>query len=231
MCSEEEGYEYYCNIATWDEALLDENPQAEQMWNEAWVHLGPCEVASEEDEIFAVLEEEAKAATSDLDADGLPSPSEIVTSFTDCTEAACSYHISETCSMKYQVNLPEGTFSVELVHEGESWLGFAFSETGLMIGSEAVLGLPEENAVKKYYLTGKSTGSIEVMPDVQQTLMDASIEIVDGQTIMKFTKFLSENGEIAILPSGKNIMLYAHGDGLTLGYHGPQGRESFELDL
>ena len=35
-------YEVYCNIADWDDSLLEENPDAEQMWNDAWTHIGPC---------------------------------------------------------------------------------------------------------------------------------------------------------------------------------------------
>jgi hypothetical protein len=35
------------------------------------------------------------------------------------------------------------------------------------------------------------------MPGSAQTLTDASVEVVDGQTIMKFTKFLNETNEIA----------------------------------
>ena len=46
-------------------------------------------------------------------------------------------------------------------------------------------GLPDENTVQKYFLEGKDVGSIELMPNDQQTLSDASIEIKDGETIMK----------------------------------------------
>ena len=68
------------------------------------------------------------------------------------------------------------------------------------------------------------------MPESQQTLTDTSIEVVNGQTIMKFTKLLVEEGEIEIT-TADNIFLWAHGGSSDqLGYHGA-GRESFELNL
>ena len=33
----------YCNVAGWDSSLLETNANAKQMWNDAWVMLGPCE--------------------------------------------------------------------------------------------------------------------------------------------------------------------------------------------
>ncbi|KAL3806356.1 hypothetical protein ACHAXA_007697 [Cyclostephanos tholiformis] len=34
----------YCNIGEWDDALLDEDPNAEYFWSDAWVHVGPCSI-------------------------------------------------------------------------------------------------------------------------------------------------------------------------------------------
>ena len=49
-------YELYCNVAEWDSALADENPNAQEMWNSAWIHVGPCVPTSTEE----IMEEEAK---------------------------------------------------------------------------------------------------------------------------------------------------------------------------
>lgn len=35
-------YAYYCNVATWDDALSTSDPNAEEAWNSAWVYVGPC---------------------------------------------------------------------------------------------------------------------------------------------------------------------------------------------
>ena len=66
------------------------------------------------------------------------------------------------------------------------------------------------------------------MPESDQTLIDASIEVNDGQTIMKFTKIMKESGEIEITPRG-NIFLWAYGSSEVLGYHNE--RSIFDLNL
>ena len=66
------------------------------------------------------------------------------------------------------------------------------------------------------------------MSDEKQTLTDVSIEVTNGQTIMKFTKVMQEDGEIAVGGTG-NTFLYAVGSGTSLGYH--RSRKSFDLDL
>ena len=82
----------------------------------------------------------------------------------------------------------------------------------------------------KYDLGGKYTAAVTPMADSRQTLSNASIEIVDGQTILKFTKLMTEQEEIPIV-RGRNVVLYAHGRGTELGYHGSSGRMALELDL
>ena len=56
----------------------------------------------------------------------------------------------------------------------------------------------------------------------QQTLIDASIEEVDGQTIMKFTKIMKEAGEIEIIP-GSTFTLWGYGWGTLLALHRDRG--------
>eukprot|EP00571_Detonula_confervacea_P009126 CAMPEP_0172318010 /NCGR_PEP_ID=MMETSP1058-20130122/33640_1 /TAXON_ID=83371 /ORGANISM="Detonula confervacea, Strain CCMP 353" /LENGTH=409 /DNA_ID=CAMNT_0013032731 /DNA_START=76 /DNA_END=1305 /DNA_ORIENTATION=+ len=38
----EDLYAPYCNTPEWDESLLESNPGAKELWNDAWEHLGPC---------------------------------------------------------------------------------------------------------------------------------------------------------------------------------------------
>jgi hypothetical protein len=66
------------------------------------------------------------------------------------------------------------------------------------------------------------------MPDSAQTLTDASVEVNDGKTIMKFTKIMKETGEIEIT-TGKNIFLWAYGSSDILGFHA--AKSPFDLDL
>jgi hypothetical protein len=66
----------------------------------------------------------------------------------DCTAEFCEYQLSDAYFMEYRLNIPEGetvdecqtcSLSVRLTYEGEAWLGFAFSNDGQMVGSEAVM--------------------------------------------------------------------------------------------
>jgi glucose/arabinose dehydrogenase len=70
--------------------------------------------------------------------------------------------------------------------------------------------------------------AIEIMSEEEQTLINATVEVRDGQTIMKFTKFLKEAGQIEI-KMGVNNMLWAYGTSNTLSYH--DQRSPFTLDL
>ena len=55
---------------------------------------------------------------------------------------------------------------------------------------------------QKYRLLAKTPvvdSAIEIMPEEEQTLINATVEVRDGQTVMKFTKFLKEQGQIEIM--------------------------------
>ena len=70
------------------------------------------------------------------------------------------------------------------------------------IGSEAVIGLPDDGTVLKYELTGKSTSLVVPMSDDKQTLIDTSITQEGGMTVMSFTKILDEDQyEIVVGPN------------------------------
>jgi hypothetical protein len=136
--------------------------------------------------------------------------------------------VDNTLTMKEVVNPVLGTVTVQLTYQGEAWLGFGISdENRRMVGSDAVIGLPDEGTVQKYYLGGESVSGVVAMG--QQTLLNASIvQEGDGTTILTFTKAMVEVGEPSILASGPNYFLYAVGSSNTLGLHTLEG--SFEVD-
>lgn len=130
-----------------------------------------------------------------------------------------------------------GTISIKIIYQGVGWLGFAVSPSGSMVGSDAVIGLPREGYygnVSKYHLTfdGGAPG-YQLLGEEQQTLMDTEIWQDGATTILEFTRFLYEEGEVAIDGMGYNDFLIAHGTttGNELGYHGPDGRSAFNLTL
>jgi hypothetical protein len=78
-------------------------------------------------------------------------------------------------------------------------------------------GVPGEVPLK-YTMTAESNDGVQPMSNDLQTLTDASVEVNNGQTIMKFTKLMKEPGEIEI-GAGDNIFLWANGFSPTLGLH------------
>lgn len=67
-----------------------------------------------------------------------------------CTVEFCQYEMTTDYKLEYKVNVPNNNVSVEdcigcslsvkLTYDGEtSWIGFAFSTSGEMIGSEAIM--------------------------------------------------------------------------------------------
>jgi hypothetical protein len=138
-------------------------------------------------------------------------------------------------AMSFVVNVADeragGQDTLTMIYEvpENSWVAIGFSNNGgLMIGSEAVIGLPDENLVQKYTLSGKSDAGVQPLADEQQTLIDASIIQEGGVTVLQFTKILEEAGEIPIVV-GQNTFLGSYGSSNTLGYHLSRG--TFAINL
>ena len=61
-----------------------------------------------------------------------------------------------------------------------------------MFGSQAVVGIPQHNMIVRYDLKGYVDQA--ALWYEHQTLMDASIEALDGDIDLNFKKFLLEEG-------------------------------------
>jgi cytochrome b561 len=125
----------------------------------------------------------------------------------------------------------DGADTITIVYQVPTlaWAAIGFSNNGgNMIGSEAVIALPETNQVLKYSLGGKSVDAVQPMPDEQQTLIEAGMIQDDGVTTMAFTKIMSEAGEVPIVV-GLNTWLGAWGSSSTLAYH--SARQPFNINI
>lgn len=111
----------------------------------------------------------------------------------------------------------------------EGWLGFGVSPSGKMVGSEAVIGLPDENTVLKYSLNGKGPTSVVAMNATSQTLTNTSIQQDNGVTVLSFGKYL-EDGKDPIKLGQNNTFIFAEAMRNALVYHG-QSRGTFTLFL
>jgi hypothetical protein len=136
-------------------------------------------------------------------------------------------------TMSHVMNPINKTLTVELVYEGEGWIGFGFSTNGRMVGSSAVIGLPNEPLGQtnpgKYSLAGESVGAVQLVPDEEQTLTDTSITQNATHTSMKFTKRLVEDGELTINAYDKNTFIYATGIVNALSPHSREGAFTMRL--
>mmetsp|Transcript_6002 Transcript_6002/g.10092 ORF Transcript_6002/g.10092 Transcript_6002/m.10092 type:complete len:775 (-) Transcript_6002:103-2427(-) len=138
--------------------------------------------------------------------------------------------LNDAYFLAYTVN-GDDTITMELTYDGNGWVGIAFSKDGLMAGSDAVIGSTETGIPQKYRLLAPSIvvkSAVQLMPPEEQTLTDATVEFIDGQTVMKFTKKMKEPNHIEI-GLGNNIMLGAYGIIPTISYH--TGKMEFYLNL
>ena len=71
-------------------------------------------------------------------------------------------------------------------------------ESGGMVVSQSVVCIPQYDMIVKYYLKGYADQ--EALMDKQQTPMDASVEAIDGDIVLKFNKFLVEEWEMKLFP-------------------------------
>jgi hypothetical protein len=127
-------------------------------------------------------------------------------------------------------NPTDGTITILLIYEGQAWLGIGRSDNGRMIGGEAVIGRPEEadsaNNPGKYIMTGESTNGVNLME--AQTLMNATIEQNDTHTILTYSKYLDEAGELTISQTAPDTWIWAVGsENAFPSMHQEQGHFSF----
>ena len=112
-------------------------------------------------------------------------------------------------TLKYKVNLQDpdaggvDTITVSLTVPATAWLSVASTSSGVMVGSEAIIGLPGSGTVKKYNLNAKNANGVVEMPENQQTLINSNVaQTTVGETTLTYTKILVENGEIEIDGNG-----------------------------
>jgi hypothetical protein len=121
-----------------------------------------------------------------------------------------------------------GTVTFRIVYEGLAWIGFGRSDIGEMVGGEVVIGLPADRDTAKYQLTEQSQTGVNKME--AQTLISPNIEQNETHTILTYTKWLEEDGELSISPTDKQTWIWAYGFDNTLSGHAKSGPVTFELN-
>jgi len=122
-----------------------------------------------------------------------------------------------------------------LKYQGIGWVALGISVNESMVGSNAIIGLPDlafegKSPVKKFDLDSKSLAGVVSIGEVSQNLEDSYVSQDKNSTVLTFRKpLLEENGEISISKIGKNIFLWAVGRSNKLGHYKASGL--FLLDL
>ena len=73
-------------------------------------------------------------------------------------------------------------------------------ESGGMVGAQSVVVITQYNMIVEYDLNGYADQA--KLPYEQKTIMDDSVEDVDGDIVLKFNKFLLEEGGNDIIVDG-----------------------------
>eukprot|EP00984_Skeletonema_dohrnii_P000920 scaffold299_cov137-Skeletonema_dohrnii-CCMP3373.AAC.2 len=119
------------------------------------------------------------------------------------------------------------TLCMRLEYDNEGWIGLGFSTpNGRMVGSTAIIGLPDEKEAKYYALDGMAESMITPLPESEQTLQEATILQNDGFTVMTFAKSLTDDEHISM---GENTFIFAAANSNQFGYHDKRGAVTLNL--
>ncbi|CAN0204815.1 unnamed protein product [Scytosiphon promiscuus] len=137
------------------------------------------------------------------------------------------YEVSPTdgFTIRWSIDVGDETISFQVVSAAAAWTGIGFSSDGMMVGSDAVVGLPDDVSVLEYEMTGKSVE--DVVPFDVQDITDGSVsQDASGETTLTFTRPLSPGGDkqaISTTPGDTAIFIYSYGTDNTLAYHDSSG--------
>lgn len=161
------------------------------------------------------------STTGDVTTDGNDSTGDRSKNIASVVDAQCNSNVEPGFLMlelmpgiSFHWKVDDSTFSGVFQYEGEGWLGWGFSKDGSMIGSSAIIGLPEENTVNVRKLNDKSVNGISVSPE--QNLIESSITQEKGITQLRFKKALDTS---PIIHNGENTFIFAIGESNKFGYH------------
>lgn len=172
---------------------------------------------------------ELEGGGGETTSDGDPNTARIVDG--QCSSALAGYtrQFDATADISFFWKIEGGVLKGALQYQGEAWVGFGVSEDGLMVGSEAIIGKPNESSATKYLLNDKATTDIKDVTDAA-SLSAASIKQEGGVTTLTFEHALDVSSDThTIYSTNLNTFIYAVGNNNEFGYH--EHRGSFRIDL
>eukprot|EP00752_Nemacystus_decipiens_P003263 g3020.t1 len=114
------------------------------------------------------------------------------------------------------------TIAFQVVSAAIGWTSIGFSADGMMVGSDAVIGLPDDASVLEHEMLAQSPDA--VVPFEDQEITEGSVSQDATTTTLMFTRPLVPTGAkqpISAVPGDPTIIIFAYGPENPLGYHGP----------
>ncbi len=141
------------------------------------------------------------------------------------TNLSQSESLLDDLTLNYEVK--GDNLCMRLEYDNEGWIGLGFSSPdGRMVGSTAVIGLPDVKEAKYYALDGMSETMVTLLPESQQTLQEATIMQEDGLTMLSFAISLIDDEYVSV---GENTFIFAAANSNQFGYHDKRGAITLNL--
>ena len=106
-----------------------------------------------------------------------------------------------------------------MTFDGEAWVALGVSTNGLMVGGQAVIGLPDSDEPPQIYnLRDRDISGVVPAPAEAQILISSSVTQEGGVTVLAFTVPLETDG-FRVAATGVTGYLAAHGSDNNLGIH------------
>lgn len=147
---------------------------------------------------------------------------------------ATSFDLSDgKVNLAFETLQDTNEVQITMTLDGEGWLAFGVNQNGIMPGSTACIGLPDDSSIESpqlYDIGDRNQASIVVASE--QILTSSSLTQENGQTILTCTSPLgSTTSGYSISSTGDNKFIYAWGDTNTFGYHGGTNRGDLSVSL
>eukprot|EP00904_Undaria_pinnatifida_P013446 jgi/Undpi1/9231/HiC_scaffold_26.g11689.m1 len=128
-------------------------------------------------------------------------------------------------TLYWAVDRDSDDITIQAVYEGDAWISVGFSESGGMLGSDAVIGLPDEETAAEYYLAAYDISGVTEAP--LQEISGAAVTQADSTTTLVFTRPLSPSDPFKntlLLEEGvEATLIWAFGADNTLAWHRNRG--------
>ncbi|CAM9712018.1 unnamed protein product [Ectocarpus sp. 12 AP-2014] len=146
---------------------------------------------------------------------------------TASTDASFDYQVvaEDGFTVYWTVDTAAEEVTMQVVFDGEGYVGLGFSSTGAMVPADAVVGLPDEGTALEYDLSRSALSSDN--EHETQEISGASVTQANSTTILVFTRPLSPTDDSKTVLSAEEgeeaTFIWAYGNSNTFQYHGARG--------